>query len=110
MQDIFNVTIFFSFWPHFEKQDGCHRHAIVKHEAMCKGFVLPLLEQKDIIDRVLEFAGYVHHYKSLPGNMFGLIWKNITGLQRHFFHVLDFKSVYISLIIGPRGLACEANL
>ena len=25
-------------------------------------------------------------------------------------HALDFKSAHISLIIGPRGLACEANL
>ena len=25
-------------------------------------------------------------------------------------HVADLKSVYISLIIGPRGLQCETNL
>ena len=25
-------------------------------------------------------------------------------------HVADFKSVYISLIIRPRGLTCETNL
>ena len=25
-------------------------------------------------------------------------------------HIKDFKSAYISLIIGPRGLQCEANL
>ena len=25
-------------------------------------------------------------------------------------HIADFKSAYISLIIGPRGLQCEANL
>ena len=25
-------------------------------------------------------------------------------------HVADFKSAYISLIIGPRGLQCETNL
>ena len=25
-------------------------------------------------------------------------------------HVPDFKSAYISLIIGPRGLQCETNL
>ena len=25
-------------------------------------------------------------------------------------HVADFKSVYISLIIGPRGLQCGTNL
>ena len=30
------------------------------------------------------------------------------GHHRHFFSVM--KSAYISLIIGPRGLACEANL
>ena len=25
-------------------------------------------------------------------------------------HIADFKSTYISLIIGPRGLQCETNL
>ena len=25
-------------------------------------------------------------------------------------HIMDFKSGYISLIIGPRGLQCETNL
>ena len=25
-------------------------------------------------------------------------------------HIADFKSAYISLIIGPRGLQCETNL
>ena len=25
-------------------------------------------------------------------------------------HIADFKSVYLSLIIGPRGLQCETNL
>ena len=29
--------------------------------------------------------------------------------HRCFFHVVDFKSAYISLITGPRGLACEVN-
>ena len=25
-------------------------------------------------------------------------------------HIADFKSAYISIIIGPRGLQCETNL
>ena len=25
-------------------------------------------------------------------------------------HITDFKTAYISLIIGPRGLPCETNL
>ena len=25
-------------------------------------------------------------------------------------HIVDFKSAYISIIIGPRGLGCETNL
>ena len=25
-------------------------------------------------------------------------------------HIVDFKSTYISLIIGPKGLQCETNL
>ena len=36
-------------------------------------------------------------------------------IQRHpwsaeLTHTADFKSVYVSLIIGPRGLQCETNL
>ena len=31
-------------------------------------------------------------------------------LSSEVTHIADFKSAYISLIIGPRGLQCEANL
>ena len=31
-------------------------------------------------------------------------------LSAEVTHIADFKSAYISLIIGPRGLQCEANL
>ena len=36
----------------------------------------------------------------------------IQGYQRsaEVTHIADFKSAYISLIIGPRGLQCETNL
>ena len=30
-----------------------------------------------------------------------------TGI---FFHIVDFKSAYISLNFDPEGLACDANL
>ena len=39
---------------------------------------------KGIIGRDLKLAGYVHHYKILSGNIFGLIWKNkitTTGIS-----------------------------
>ena len=40
---------------------------------------------------------------------------DLEALQGHprsaeVTHIADFKSAYISLIIGPRGLQCEANL
>ena len=39
----------------------------------------------------------------------------ITDIQGHpqsakITHIADFKSAYISLIIGPRGLQCKTNL
>ena len=58
---------------------------------------------KGIIDRDLKFAGYVPHYKILAGSIFGLILKNKMAAMSVSLSVL--KSAYISLILGPRGLA-----
>ena len=45
--------------------------------AACRDFsITPLEVKKGIVGRVLKFAGYMHHYESLPGNTFGLILKN----------------------------------
>ena len=63
---------------------------------------------KGIIGRDCKFAGYVPHYKILTGNIFGLILKNKMAATGVSFSVM--KSAYISLIIGPRSLVCEANL
>ena len=68
---------------------------------------------KGIIGRDLKFTGYVHHYKILTANIFGLILKNklaATGIFFFFFFLSVMKNAYISLIIGPRGLLYEANL
>ena len=57
---------------------------------------------KGVIGRDLKFAGYVPYYKTLTGNLFGLILKNkmaTTGVS-----LAVMKSAYNSLIIGPRGL------
>ena len=61
---------------------------------------------KGIIGRDLKFAGYVPHYKIL--NIFGLILKNKMAAMGISLSVM--KSAYISLIFGPGGLVCEANL
>ena len=52
----------------------------------------PPLEQKvlECIGIVLKFAEYVHHYKSLPWTIFGLIFEKQDGCHGHFFHVGDF--------------------
>ena len=63
---------------------------------------------KGIIGRYLKFAEYVPHYKILTGNIFGLILKNKMTAKGVSLSVM--KSAYISLITGPRGLVCEANL
>ena len=63
---------------------------------------------KGMIGRDLKFAGYVPHCKILTGNIFSYILKNkmvATGVS-----LSVMKSAYISLIIGPRGLVCQANL
>ena len=57
---------------------------------------------KGIIGRDLKFTGYVPHYKILTGNSFGLILKNNMAATGVSLSVM--KSVYISLIIGPRDL------
>ena len=36
---------------------------------------------KGVIGRDLKFAGYIHHYKVLTGNIFGLILKTRFGLR-----------------------------
>ena len=63
---------------------------------------------RSIIGGNLKFAGYVHHYKILTGNIFGLILKNQMAATVVSLSIM--KSVYISLIIGPKGLVCKANV
>ena len=53
-----------------KKQDGCHGHF-----STFSKFCWPS-RTKGIIGRDLKFAGYVHHYKILTENIFGLILKN----------------------------------
>ena len=82
--------------------------------------------KKNIIAKLLKFAGYIHNHKILPGNIFGLILKNKVTLNKDFCwpsrakdiigrdlkfagYIPHYKSVslsvmksaYISLIIGP---------
>ena len=59
------------FWPHFKKQDG--RHKCIS--TFSKEFCWPS-RTKGIIGRDLKFTGYVHYYKILTENFFGLILKN----------------------------------
>ena len=58
--------------------------------------------EKNIIASLLKFAGYIHNYKILPGNIFGIILKNKMSATGVSLSVM--KSACISLIIGPRGL------
>ena len=71
------------------------------YSTLSKDFCWPS-RGKGIIGRDLKFAGYVPHYKILTGNIFGLILKNKMTATGASLSVM--KSVYISLIIGPRGL------
>ena len=71
------------------------------YSTLSKDFCWPS-RGKGIIGRDLKFAGYVPHYKILTGSIFGLILKNKMAATGASLSVM--KSVYISLIIGPRGL------
>ena len=71
------------------------------YSTLSKDFCWPS-RGKGIIGRDLKFAGYVLHYKILTGNIFRLILKNKMAATGASLSVM--KSVYISLIIGPRGL------
>ena len=57
---------------------------------------------------VLISKRFIHHYKILTGNNFGLILKKKMAAMGSSLSVI--KTAYISLIIGPKGLVCEANL
>ena len=65
---------------HFEKQDGCHGRFSTFSKEFCW-----LSRTKGIVGRDLKFAGYVHHYKILTGNIFGLILKNKMAAASVFF-------------------------
>ena len=71
------------------------------YSTLSKDFCWPS-RGKGIIGRDLKFEGYVPHYKILTGNIFGLILKNKMATTGASLSVM--KSVYISLIVGPRGL------
>ena len=70
------------FWPHFEKQDVCHGVSLMAIKE-CRDFPITL-QSKVIVGRVLRFAGYVHHYRSLLGNIFCLILKNKIATMSFF--------------------------
>ena len=85
--------------------------AFISHEAMCRDFPIIPSTAKGIIGSVLKFAGYIHH--SLQKLAWNYLWAHFEKRDGHhgcIFHDPDFKSAYICLIIGYRGLACEASL
>ena len=55
--------------------------------AVCRLFSCYSSTGKGIIGRLLKFAGYIHIYKILPGNVFGLIVKNKMAV----IGVFDFQ-------------------
>ena len=68
------------------------------YSTLSKDFCWPS-RGKGILGRDLKFAGYV---LDMFWNIFGLILKNKMAATGASLSVM--KSVYISLIIGPRGL------
>ena len=63
-------------------------------------FYKSLSISKTIIARASKFAGYVHHWKNLPGNLFLLILKNkmaATGVNK--MAAMDFFSIFFSGVL-----------
>ena len=57
--------------------------------------------EKNIIARLLKFAGYIHNHKILPGNIFGLILKNkmaATGIFSTFIKEFYYPSRAMGMI------------
>ena len=71
------------FWPHFEKQDGRQGLFAIFSKESCD----PSRAQ-GIIGRDLKFARYVHHYKIMSGNIFGLILKNKMAAMDVSFSIM----------------------
>ena len=53
--------------------------------------------EKNIIARLLKFAGYIHNHKILPGNIFVLILKNKMATKGIFLSVM--KSAFLLLVL-----------
>ena len=51
----------------------------------CRDFPIAPLEQKGIIGRGFKFAGFVHHYKNWPWNIFWPHFEKSDGRHGHFF-------------------------
>ena len=51
-------------------------HKYAAAATVCTDFSVNPSRIQVIVGRVLKFAGYIHHYKILPGNIFGLMLKN----------------------------------
>ena len=82
-------------------------------------FYKSLSISKTIIARASKFAGYIHHWKNLPGNLFFLILKNkmaATGVNK--MASVDFFSTLSKGLIAQkvlqlqffREICCSATL
>ena len=74
-------------------------------------FYKSLSISKTIIARASKFAGYIHHWKNLPGNLFLLILKNkmaATGVNK--MAAVDFFSTLSKGLIAQKVLQLQLGL
>ena len=55
------------------------------YQGVCRDFPITASRGKCIIGRVVKSAGCVHHYKSLPGNIFVLILAVSLAVRKEFY-------------------------
>ena len=73
---------------------GDYKMPSVRASVRSSRFYKSLSISKTIIARASKFAGYIHHWKNLPGNLFLLILKNkmaATGVNK--MAAVDFFSI-----------------
>ena len=74
---------------------------------LCKDVLITPLEARILLVDFSNLQDILITIKSCLEIFLASFWKQ-DGRHRSFFSVM--KSAYISLIIDPRGMACEANL
>ena len=88
---------------------GYYRFCFVMPPPQCvERFYRYRCNEKNIIARLLKFAGYIHNHKILPGNIFGLILKDkmvVAGVFLTFSKEFCWPSTAKGIVSRDRKFA-----